>query len=59
MYPARINLSDSPDLKLSHHNIHTYDISMKVKPKGHIAVTLYKLEEAHPTIVARIASISV
>ena len=52
MYPAGINLSDSPDLKLSHHNIHTYNISMKAKPKGHMAVKLYKLEEAHPTTAA-------
>ena len=31
------------------HGIHTYNVSMKARPKGHIAIKLYKVTEAHPT----------
>ena len=37
-----------PTQKLS--GKHTYDVSMKMRPKGHIAITCtaYKVAEAHP-----------
>ena len=36
------------------HTIHTYNASMKVKPKSYITIKLYKLVEAHTTTTAKI-----
>ena len=35
------------------HGIHTYEVSMKARPKGHIAIKLYKVEESHPTTTTK------
>ena len=35
------------------HSIHTYEVSMKARPKGHIAIKLYKVEESHPTTTTK------
>ena len=34
---------------------HTYDVSMKARPEGHIAITckVYKVAEAHPTTTTK------
>ena len=34
--------------------MHTYDVSMNARPKGHIAIKLYKEAEAHPIITKQI-----
>ena len=36
------------------HTIHTYNASMKVKPKSYITIKLYKVVEAHTTTMAKI-----
>ena len=36
--------------------IHTYDISMKTRPKGHIANKLYKVAETKPTTTTKNSS---
>ena len=36
------------------HTIHTYNASMKVKPKSYITIKLYKVVEAHTTTTAKI-----
>lgn len=33
--------------------IHNYDVGMKARPKGHIAIQLYKVAEAHPTTTTK------
>ena len=35
------------------HGIHTYEVGMKARPKGHIAIKLYKVEESHPTTTTK------
>ena len=42
-----------PAQKLS--GTHTYDVSMKARPKGHSAITctVYKVAEAHPTTTTK------
>ena len=34
-------------------SIHTFDLRMKARPKGHIATKLYKMAEAHPTTMTK------
>ena len=34
-------------------SIHTFDVSMKARLKGHIAIKLYKGTEAHPTTMTK------
>ena len=34
-------------------SIHTFDVSMKARPKGHIATKLYKMAEARPTTMTK------
>ena len=34
-------------------SVHTFDVRMKAKPKGHIATKLYKMAEAHPTTMTK------
>ena len=34
-------------------SIHTFDVSMKARPKGHIAIKLNKMAEAHPTTMKK------
>ena len=36
------------------YTIHTYNASMKVKPKSYITIKLYKVAEAHTTTTAKI-----
>ena len=36
--------------------MHTYDVSMNARPKGHIAIKLYKVAEAHPITTTKNSS---
>ena len=34
-------------------SIHTFDVSMKARPKGHITIKLYKMAGTHPTTMTK------
>ena len=36
--------------------MHTYDVSMNARPKGHIAIKLYKVAEARPITTTKNSS---